>query len=261
MDLRVACFGFIMKRVFARSVYMKRLHAIIIFGILGMNILAACCRESAIKEGKCYPHNKHVCSKDGKPLNATISYLPDSFYIDSSWHKNLVETFFIEAYTRLMHCANEPILYNHYIGRPVIRYSNFGGITIPVTVSITKKGRFWNITTIIYTKNPEPDTSFLIDWKTKAIKAVPNEKVHVRKRFERQLSWNEWNAFSQKLDSLGFPDMNVLKTKQNSKAACGSEDYLEIHLKDRYYFTNRPGQIAMELLRLSDYDEYWGMFH
>lgn len=236
---------------------MRQLPTFLLFATLGLLICGACCRKQITREGKCYPHKKGICFNDGTPKNDRVAYLPDSFYVENKWIKNRVNQYITECYSGLMHCAQEPILYNRYIGRPVIRYTNFAGITIPVTVTVTQKNHKWFITTIIYTQNWEPDSSYIFDLNLKFIKAVPNEKVRVKKRIERQLSWNEWRTFWQKLDSLGYPDMSGLSKERSPIAVCGSTNYFEIHTKSHYFFTDQPDFIVDELLRLSAYDEYW----
>lgn len=238
---------------------MKR--STILYILSSILIVTACCHQKLQKEGKCYLHTPDICAKNGAPLSEKISFLPDSFSINSRWFPNQIWPIFQEDYNKLMRCSHEPILYNRYLGKPIFRYTNFAGITIPVTITISKNHDFWYITTTIYNGNPKPDTSFYINWETKEVRAVPNKKVGIRKQLKRRLSWREWSSFSQKLDSLGFPAMQYLTEPDRSTAVCGSESFLEIHTRKAYFFTNHPNQIAEEMIRLSRYHEYWEKFN
>jgi len=86
-----------------------------------------------------YPQDENISNESGNPKQRNITFFPVEMASDSSTVGS-IDTFHLKMYTKVLSNLGEPILYNFYIGKPVIRLTWFRPSGYPMTLSVEEIG-------------------------------------------------------------------------------------------------------------------------
>ncbi|MGE5432963.1 MAG: hypothetical protein ACM3QX_17920 [Syntrophomonadaceae bacterium] len=145
----------------------------------------------------------------------------------------------------------EPLLYNYYLDKDIIRLLWLRSFHRPVMIKIEKEGDAVTLTTKILNTHPDFSTpkstiKFIPPLKRSMHRGkygfeeipIPPQKidVHIDLNKTTTLSLKEWDTMMQKLNEIDFFNM---KPYDREIGLDGSNWLLETHLGDRYYYAFR----------------------
>jgi hypothetical protein len=166
-----------------------------------------------------YPQDENISSNNGIPKKRSINYFP----ITTSDANTAVtyDTFHIKLFSKALFKLGEPILYNFYISKPVIRLTWIRPSGNPIVLSMEetdgkiqlKENGFEPMTAADKAKNPK-DTIKRI-YRTKALNFEQKEKL---------------TALLKKNKFFEMPDKISENTTTGTQAAIEYHDPLNYHL-------------------------------
>jgi hypothetical protein len=105
------------KKILPNHYFMKSIFFIFIF----VSWFVVSCSNVATYE---YPNDDHLTNVNGTPKKRGLSYFPTSWFIDSTMQNSMnseIDSSNLKLFSKALFKVGEPILYNNYIGKPVIR--------------------------------------------------------------------------------------------------------------------------------------------
>jgi len=221
-----------------------------------LGILFVSCIETPIDKYY-YPKDTTVSGVNGIPKDSLSFYYPPTIQKDTQIFMNDIDTVMLIWFSSALYSAQEPILYNYYLGHDIYRFLWLRSFHSPVVFSIHKDGdKVWLTTKeldkqpyfmeIDYVKfvppvilpNGEIDTTgsnnnndLPVDPVSKA-----DRKANIVLNETKQLSTKEWKEFEKLLSDYSFWSA---KPYEKSSGFDGSEWIIEGHLKNKYWFVNR----------------------
>lgn len=193
----------------------------------------SCERQGADKPVYIYPNELIVSDKDGTlaPFN---SYFPNQlmFRISDSAYIKRNYLYTNEGLCQmLLEAAEEPILYNFYIGRDIYRWICGRSMRFKFVITLNKENnRVWADVKVLDTKYE--------DWKGFFY------EYNRDKSYTKELSLKEWNFFEDKFGNK----FDYNKETESYPQIDGSVWWLEIHKKDFYglLWEQSPKGLLME---------------
>lgn len=221
-----------------------------------ITLLYCGCKETANKNFN-YPKNETISNVQGVPNDSLTYYFPDSITFDSQVFQTNLEVFKLNWYSSALFSAEEPILFNYYLGHDIYRFLWLRSFHKPMVFSLHKDGnKVWLSTKqlnkqpqfidITWSKFVEPfmtadgeiDTANLDEKYHNRVDSVikADRKANIILNQTKQLSNEEWAEFESLLNASSFWTSNPLET---SFGLDGSEWIIEAHLKEKYWFVSR----------------------
>ena len=220
----------------------------IFFGLL----FASCSQVTPINDN--YPNDTTFSKTDGKPKDSLTFYYPTKIKRDKHTINTEIDTFMLNWFSSALYSAQEPILYNSYLGHDIYRFLWLRSFHRPVVFSLHKNGnKVWLITKILDRQPIFMDTHYVtplilpdgeiditesnmdnelpIDTVIKA-----DRKAIIVLNETKQFSETEWKEFEKIIADCSFW---TLKPCIEKFGLDGSEWIIEGHLKSKYWFVNR----------------------
>ncbi len=226
----------------------------IIFFYLGL-LFASCSQTTTEKDY--YPKDTTVSKTNGTPRDSLSFYYPTTIQRDTQVFKTEIDTFMLNWFSSALYSAQEPILYNYYLGHDIYRFLWLRSFHRPIVFTLHKDGgKVWlttkeldrqpNFIQIRYVKfvpaiilsNGEIDTTESNRNDELPVDSVSNadRKATIVLNQTIQLSETEWKEFEKIIDDCSFW---TSKPCLVSFGIDGSRWIIEGHLKRKYWFVNR----------------------
>lgn len=205
-----------------------------------------------------YPENAHISDNNGVPNKKVFPYYyPDSIHYilqdrDSlgakipNWNGSEDFDWIRDWSSSYLYRAEEPILYNYYLGTDRFRFFWMRAFHEPVIITLRTDG-------------------FKVLLETKILKTYPLHYLHDREGVAqidsikktnlksdivlnktKKVSLDNWTNFVNLLDKHNFWEMVPVEREIGLD---GSEWILEAHCKDRYWFVNRWAPSKYDAIR------------
>lgn len=191
---------------------------------LGMRILYRLNLYRPTKSPFPFAQNPSIAEPDGKPRKANPRYLPWVILHSNQneWRANAME-YINQYFSKFLHAAKEPILYNDYQGQEIYRLSEFGALTAETIITVARKGE------IITMKS-----SF---WSRERIENAENGISYIESTHQQPLSMAEWDHLQILLKQCDY--WNLPPFIRDLKGLDGVFWVLEGHSTDGYWIVNR----------------------
>lgn len=198
-----------------------------------------------------------ISETNGTPRDSLSFYYPTTIQKDTQIFKTDIDTLILNRFSSALYSAQEPILFNYYLGHDIYRFSWLRAFHRPVVFTLHKDGEKVWLTTKILDKQPnymeiktiafvppkilpngEIDTTESMRYDELAFDSVikPDRKANIVMNETKQLSEKEWKEFENLLNDYSFWHA---KPYEKSSGLDGSRWTIEGHLKDNYWFVNR----------------------
>jgi hypothetical protein len=180
-----------------------------------------------------YPQNTHVSSNQGEPNDPLVFYFPDTIKTEKKTIAITLDTFKLKWYSGDLFCANEPILYNYYLGHDIYRLLYLRAFHNPIIISLNKDNdRIWLTTKELSDEADFNDTGIHNNHLKDSHKITT--EIIVNKT--RKLTHYDWLNFELLLDSCEYWNSEPTNSRIGLD---GSEWILEAHLSNKYWFVDR----------------------
>jgi hypothetical protein len=197
-----------------------------------------------------YPKNMFISNNEGAPKDSTTFYFP-SVIEDKITD---IDTFTQNWYSDVLHAAEEPVLYNFYLGSSSYRFLWLRAFNDPIVISLhNKDGKVWltlkRLKETLESTNSKYITKYQNDLTGEELE--PSFKVLTDPvdtlagaKFEyqiissetKQLTGKEWKEFEKLLSDCSFW---TAEPHIEDWGLDGSQWIIEAHLKNRYRFIDR----------------------
>jgi|GEM_PF-2804847 len=225
--------------------------------ILILLFTAEGCKEQPLLPGA-YPEKKNLTNNTGIPYDSTTSYLPDELYGQNLNYDNNS----IDYSSKTLFAFEEPLLFNYYKNKEIIRLLWNRSVYKPVLIKIEKDGEQVSITTKILNRHSEyiKTTIYFTPPGFKRDKlfippAKPPLQLIMNKK--RQLPENEWYTIINKLSEIKYFQMEPSEVNDWSHVD-GTDWLLETHFSGGYYYVYREDpkkdlyEFCKYLIKISD---------
>jgi hypothetical protein len=226
------------------------------------HILTSLCGQT-ITDIKNYPNDSLLSTINGTPKDSTTFYFPNTIQVDSQNFKTEIDTILLSWFSGDLYAANEPILFNYYLGQDMYRFLWLRSFQRPVVFTIKKSENQITLTTKILDREAQEDNLAYDprEWQGKENIPEKHLKDGLKKkkyRIERygdtlviikhaktaslvynktkKLSKDEWDQFESILNECSFW---TSKPCVNGLGLDGSEWIIEGHFKHKYWFMQR----------------------
>lgn len=204
-----------------------------------------------------YPKDAAISGINGTPNDSLSFYYPTAIQRDTQLFNTAIDTFMLNWFSSVLYSAQEPILYNYYIGHDIYRFLWLRSFHRPVVFSLHKNAdKVWlttkeldrhpnfieihyvNFTPPVILPNGEIDTTESNEDSELPVDSVSkaDRKATIVLNETKQLSEKEWNEFEKLLNDYSFWSAKPLEERSGLD---GSEWTIEAHLKNKYWFVNR----------------------
>jgi hypothetical protein len=222
------------------------LNIIIIFLVLG-----GCAKKNS--SASVYPEKSGITNKAGIPANSNVSYFPKTVLTDKSFFKVPYDSNRDHEFPCVLYNFKEPILYNYFQNKEIIRLLWQRAFNGPVMIKLVKdKGEVY-ITTKMFNRSPNiPKLKSIIYFYSPPLKKGQRHKKQKVIKYEgvpslpelvmvinktRKLSVTEWNTMLKKLDEIDY--YHIRPFNESGGGIDGSDWLLETHLSGGYYYVKR----------------------
>jgi len=212
-------------------------------------VLGGCSKSNS--SHSVYPEKSDITNKEGIPIDSNVSYFPKTLLTDKSFYNEIPDHDIDNDWPDGLYNFKEPILYNYFLNKEIIRLSWERAFNGPVMIKLVKSGGEVYITTKMFNLYPNrPRLRHIIrftppslkkGWKYKKQENVKYEEVSLPEAVlvinkTRKISVTEWNIMLKKLDEI---DYYHIRPPYNGCGIDGSVWLLETHLSDGYYYVKR----------------------
>ena len=230
-----------------------------------------------------YPQDRSIANEEGILNDSLGFYFASSDFIDSSQYKFLRDSFFQNYFSANFYALKESVLFNHYLGKDLYRFTWLPSFDQPLVISISKErgSYFLNVKRLdrhpmlqdyIYSVDHKMDSfymskgydvgkdSFMRERGGKRLYSVikGDRKASIVLDQARTLTVEQWKGFMRLFDQLPFWKM---KSYDWAGDADGAAWILEAHTRDRYKYIIRQDAgkkfcaLANYLLSLAEIEE------
>ena len=168
-----------------------------------------------------YIRDLKISTTQGYPYNSNILYLPSFIKKQNEVLVTEIDVVTQKLCSSLLYSAQEPILYNYYLGSNIYRFLWIRSFHSKILLSLTKDDSRITLTTIKLEFSGSVDGTAII---------LSDEM--------KQLTINDWEEFERLLENCSFWSMQPY-IDDDSYARDGSSWLIEGHLKEKYWFVNR----------------------
>lgn len=204
-----------------------------------------------------YPKDSTISTIKGAPIDMHPFYFPTILHKDTMVIKTEMDTFMQLYFSSALFAAQEPILYNYYLGHDIYRFLLLRSFHKPVVFILHKDSdKVWLTTKeldryphyieilqpklvtptllpngAIDSKEPNRKEDVIVDSISIADR---NGKFRVNET--KQLTEKEWTEFEKLLNNYRFWSANPY---EEIPGCDGSEWIIEAHIKNKYWFVYR----------------------
>jgi hypothetical protein len=198
-----------------------------------------------------YPKDAKVSDSNGKPKDSLSFYFPAIIKKDTTFIKTGFDSLTNNWYSKTLYAAQEPILYNYYLGHDIYRFLWLRAFSRPVVISINKDGaKIWlsikALNKQIDIADILPQITFLLPASGYSGKPKVKMSIEQNTKADRKanlilnntiaLSERDWVEFENLLKNCSFWTMAPIDSRLGID---GSEWIIEGHLKNKYWVVNR----------------------
>ena len=170
--------------------------------------------------GDCYLNDLKISSIQGYPYNDSIPYFPAFIVRENQATTTDIDDVLQKIYSSVLYSAQEPILYNYYLGISVYRFTWLRTFHKKIILSFSRNNTSINLTTI--------QLEFSGSGKGDAVVLSDETKP---------LTVQDWEEFERLLHAYSF--WSAKPCIDDQPARDGSSWIIEAHVEDRYWFVNR----------------------
>lgn len=221
------------------------------------------CREKD-ETPRAYKNDRNISDEKGNPADSNVSYYPQKLFVKGSFFSNSssklrdsmdykMKIWDFNIFSKIFIAFKEPVLYNYYLNKDVIRLLWSRSFHRPVLIRMEKDGDDVTLTTKILNSYPQSvlpkkvTIKFLPPFskRSKHRKSPiiiedpePEEKIDVHFDVNKtiKLSLKEWDIMLNKLNEADFFHMTPYS---RDIGLDGSDWLLETHLSESYYYVFR----------------------
>lgn len=223
------------------------------FGILISFFIGACNSFSDTNDN--YPKDTTISKPNGKLKDSLTFYFPATIKIDTLVTEIKLDTLKQKAYSAYLYNANEPILFNYYLGHDIYRFVWSRAFNPPIIFTLNKdEDKVW-LTTKTLDRHPivmdiewtdfvppptnpdgTPDTisEYIRPEPDSVTKADRFAKIVINET--KNYSNTEWTKFEQLIKDANYWGM---VPTYNTIGQDGSTWIIEAHTKNKYWFVDR----------------------
>ena len=166
-----------------------------------------------------YTRDSKISTTQGYPYHSHTPYLPSFIKRQNEVVATEIDVGWQKLFSGLFYSAQEPILYNYYLGASIYRFLWIRSFHSKILLSLTKDDSRITLTTIKLEFSSYDHEAIILSDEMK------------------QLTIHDWEEFERLLENCSFWSMQPYI--DNTNARDGSSRLVEGHLKEKYWFVNR----------------------
>lgn len=239
------------------------MNSYILYISLILTILSVSCDKQRAGQYK-FPQDTLISSKNGMAKNYLVNYYPSNLRINDFPENQKINSELAKIYSIYLFAAEEPVLYNFYLGRDVYRLSivESRGYTRIFTLN-SENGKHWLVQKKIikqppielildlYSSKSGTIDSLWID-TVNSLYGIDIENMRYYKKSGKKITDKEWRHFKKILADFHFEKIEPI---QDYNGKDGAVWILEIHQDNKYWVINQwePEETNEQMYRLGSF--------